>query len=89
MGDFSSLKVARELPPTGGYTERAEALFEGLCGATIVEIGAPDEENTKIEGGGLIIDFIPKSSDQVRRAIFGFNDRGMWVEYDGPITPSP
>lgn len=88
MGDFAKLKVARELPPAGRYTDRATALFQMLAGARIIECGAPDDDDAKIEGGGLIIDFVPAGAAEPRRVVFGFNESGMWVEYDGPLNLS-
>jgi len=50
----------------------------GLVGARIVAVGTSSE---RIEGGGLIIDYVRPREDKKRRVVFGFNEVGMWVEY--------
>lgn len=59
-----------------------DELFTRLAGATIVQIGTPS--NCTLEGGGLIIDYRVPGSADVQRLAFGFNENGMWLEYDGP-----
>lgn len=88
MRDLSALTVARELPPAGHYTDRAHPLFQRLCGATILEMGTPVEDDPRIEGGGLIIDYMRAGETTPQRVVFGFNEAGMWVEFEGPLTPS-
>lgn len=83
MGDdFKTLEVDPRLPHSvgGGYGDDARALFKSMQDARIVTIGAPDTD--QIEGGGLVIDFIAAGDTAVRRVVFGFNECGMWVEYD-------
>lgn len=82
MGDFSKLQIARELPPAGDYTDRASDLFEAMVGARIVDIGAPFGGDRRIEGGGLVVEFIPAGDTAKRRVVFGFNEGGMWIEFD-------
>jgi hypothetical protein len=47
-----------------------------LIGAVIVAIGTSEE---LIEGGGLLIDYQPRDSAQVRRLVLAFTETGMWV----------
>jgi hypothetical protein len=82
------MPVAAELPPAGHYTERAHELFMSLRGAKIVACGAPVDP-AAVEGGGLIIDFIPDGSDTVRRVVFAFTELGMWIEFYGPKGATP
>jgi hypothetical protein len=49
-----------------------------LRGATI--LGGTDGD-VKSEGGGLLIDY-KTVGDRIARLILGFNENGMWVEYD-------
>jgi hypothetical protein len=51
-----------------------------MTGATIVRIGAPAEDG--IEGGGLVIDYVPQGGAAVYRAVLAFNESGMWVLLD-------
>jgi hypothetical protein len=45
--------------------------------------------NDGIEGGGLIIDYTARNETAVRRVVFGFNELGMWVEWEGaPAEPT-
>jgi hypothetical protein len=58
----------------GGWSPKNKStLTTFLVGAS------PPEAN--IEGGGLILDFIPKGGSAVKRIIFGFNDVALWVEF--------
>lgn len=58
-----------------------------LIGATILCIGAPAED-LSLEGGGLVVDYLPAGSKDRRRIIFAFNGNGMWVEFSSPAQPS-
>lgn len=64
------------------------AVMRGMRGATIVAIGSISEEG--IEGGGLLIDYIPANGAQARRVVFAFNELGLWLEWEGliPTTAS-
>jgi hypothetical protein len=77
--------VFEGLPPAEHYLDRAETLFRSLAGARIIRAGAPVTDKP-VEGGGLVIDYVRDGDDQVRRLVFGFNDEGMWVEYEGLST---
>jgi hypothetical protein len=80
--EYESLPVVGELPAGGHYSPRdGEALLRRIVGSRIMAIGAPPE--TRIEGGGLIIDYACDGENFTRRAVFGFNENGMWVEYEG------
>lgn len=74
---FAEAEVLPELParlPSG----RGEPFPEGLIGATIDRIGTlPD--SCGVEGGGLVIDY--RNGPSVGRVVFGFNELGMWLEY--------
>ena len=65
--------------PTNG-----KPLPDGFVGSTIVRAGGVPIEGA-VEGGGLIIDFIPAGSIDSRRVILGFNEVGMWVENHAEI----
>jgi hypothetical protein len=49
-----------------------------MRGAEIVKIGSVDDDG--LEGGGLLIDYIPRGSDCIRRVVFAFNELGLWIE---------
>ncbi len=89
MHDYNSMPIARELPPAGHYTDRGRDTFRLLCGARIVQIGTPDDDAVSIEGGGLVIDFIPEGQQHPRRIVFGFNECGMWIEHEAPLADTP
>ena len=40
---------------------------------------------TPIEAAGLVIDYMPRGATSPRRVALGFNEQGMWVEYQGEI----
>jgi hypothetical protein len=58
----------------------------GLIGARILRFGAAKGE-FDLEGGGLIVDYVPEGSEQLRRVVFSLNDLGMWVTYLGEGPP--
>ena len=87
MSDFAKITISRELPPAGHYTDRGVELLKSMCGARIIDIGAADGDSISIEGGGFVIDFVADGSIRPRRVVFGFNERGMWIEYEGHISP--
>jgi hypothetical protein len=75
--DYRNLELLPKLPhyfrPHDG-----EEIPSDLVGATIIRIGTPAEAGL-IEGGGLVIDYRPEGSTEVRRVVFGFNELAMWV----------
>ena len=80
---FASLKVAELLPDgLGNPTEGAE-LLQGLAGCRIRQIGTSIEPGS--EGRWLVLDYWKPGEDKLRRAVFGFNDRAIWSEFDGPV----
>jgi hypothetical protein len=50
-----------------------------LIGAVIVRFGSVPEPRL-VEGGGLVIDYQPAGSAEIKRVIFAFTELGMWVE---------
>lgn len=56
-----------------------EPIPSGLVGARIVSIGTL-RDRTLIEGGGLVIDYLPRNKRRVRRVVLGCNELGMWIE---------
>lgn len=59
---------------------RGESIPADLIGATIVDIGTPEDRTDAAEGGGLVIDYRPARSSEVKRVLLAFNDCGMWQE---------
>ena len=49
-----------------------------ISGATIVRFGGGCAK-ADLEGGGLIIDYIPAGERDTLRVALSFNERGMWV----------
>jgi hypothetical protein len=74
--------VVAQLPcwPASG---EATAVPNDLVGAKIVAFGTI-AAGYDIEGGGLVIDYIPRDLKEKRRLVLGFNELGMWIEYQGP-----
>lgn len=71
------------------YPDGAEALFKRLTGARILQIGSPDDGD--LEGGGLVIDYVPEGATDRHRVVLAFNELGMWVVHEGtaPEPPTP
>jgi hypothetical protein len=78
-------KVLQNLPDAF-YPDSGAELPEGIIGSTIVNFGTVPAA-WHAAGGGLVIDFIPDGGETVRRVVFGFNERGMWVLF--PDTSRP
>lgn len=73
--------------------DEGDALPPNIIGASIVQFGAAPVE-AGIEGGGLIIDYVPAGSSVVLRVVLAFNELGMWVVHQeqssGPLdVPFP
>jgi hypothetical protein len=84
---FAALNIIEALPMGHFLPQGGEEVLREMSGATIVRIGSPDEGD--LEGGGLIIDFRPAGEVKIRRVVFSFNERAMWVEWRGsPSTPA-
>lgn len=81
--DYVGLKIVEAFPHALYAPEGGEVLLRGMRGATIVRIGSTDEEG--IEGGGLLIDYVPANGTRARRAVFAFNELGLWTVWEGPI----
>jgi hypothetical protein len=93
MGDvthYEHLKVIPSLPRSGHAAHGGEDLIAALTGARIVQIGAPSNDDG-LEGGGLVIDYIPVGSPQTKRVVLSFNEMAMWVAWEGypQVVPKP
>jgi len=77
----ASLRDAVVIPrlPNWRDAREGEALPSDLIGARIVHFGAAPQEYD-LEGGGLIVDYVPKKGIKIKRLVFAFNELGMWVE---------
>jgi hypothetical protein len=62
--------------------ERGKRIPKEIIGARIVGFGAAPIQ-VDIEGGGLILDYVPAGSSSAKRLVLGFNELGMWVEFSG------
>jgi hypothetical protein len=59
--------------------QRGERVPVDLIGATIVAIGTTDVYGRdRPEGGGLVIDYMPRAGSDVRRIVLAFTEVGMW-----------
>ena len=74
-------KVIDWLPHMFG---RNESVPDGLVGATIVQIGT-FKDTSLVEGGGLVIDYLPPQATQTRRAILAFDGTEMWLDSDASL----
>ena len=68
------------LPDALYAVEGEDGVFCRLRGATIIKIGTTNDVD--LEGGGLLIDYIPRGDTAIRRVVFAFNERGLWQEAD-------
>ena len=79
MSDFSDVEIIPVLPASFG-PERGKPLPAGIVGAKIVRIGTISNDS-RVEGGGLAIDYVPAGDDIAQRVVLGFNELGMWMEW--------
>lgn len=75
--DCATLGVSDTLPDRNG-PDYGDELPAGLIGATIVRFGGA--RGVRLDGGGLVIDYIPAGSTIISRTVFGLNEAGMWIE---------
>jgi hypothetical protein len=71
--------------------EFGDPLPIGLAGGRIIQFGTVNAEvsaiaDSRLEGGGLLIDYIPNGEDSRHRLALGFNELGMWVVYHGAVS---
>jgi hypothetical protein len=57
---------------------RGQAVPKDLSGAIIMAIGTLDFTGKRPEGGGLVIDYRPKGSSDIKRITLAFTEGGMW-----------
>ena len=81
--DYQSFEVIPLLPDYA-KNERGEEIPSDLLGATIIRFGAAPV-SAGLEGGGLIIDYQPRGSGVVIRAVLEFAEVGMWFAYLLPL----
>jgi hypothetical protein len=70
-------RVVPILPDPFGC-ERGDPLPPDIIGATIVNMGTPSDSQI-FEGGGLVIDYLPRGSGAITRVVIEFSDLGAWV----------
>ena len=88
---FSQMKVVDRLPHWRGDAS-GDLLPDGLIGANVVRFGTISRDDRdgcvpRPEGGGLVIDYVPKGSRATVRTVFSFDEGGMWVVYNEVISP--
>lgn len=90
LPDPAPLGVIPDLPVKGWPPQGGGDVLSRLEGGTIVRIGAP-EDDTGLEGGGFVIDYLPPGSDETWRLVLAFNGFGMSIAWHGSlagVTPS-
>ena len=76
---FKTSAVVNQLPDILGG--KGAAVPQSLVAATIISVGT-FEDDSLVETGGLVIDYMPAGTTETRRAVFAFNDVAMWVAAD-------
>jgi hypothetical protein len=75
--NFEALEVFPSLPDRNGPGYGGD-LPPYLIGATIVRFGTVSS-SAQLDGGGLVIDYIPKGAKTTWRVVFALNESGMRV----------
>jgi len=57
--------------------EEGDKIPTDLIGSKIVGFGTINEAH--VEGGGLVIDYVPHGGTQCQRLHLAFNELGMWI----------
>ena len=60
--------------------DKGDELPVGIIGSTIRNMGTIPNKDL-IEGGGLVIDYVPAGSSDSKRVVLGFNELAMWIEF--------
>lgn len=80
---FRSAKPSDKMPALFRPAD-AEAVPLELTNARLLAFGAAPSELC-LEGGGLILDFLPVGEETAQRLVLAFNDEGMWAVYRGKV----
>lgn len=67
--------------------EDGQPLPQGIIGSTILCFGGAPV-TADLEGGGLVIDYIPAGHTEVLRAALSFCENGMWLTALGSLDLS-
>ena len=81
----ATLQVIKKLPTVLGPPEGRDVPL-GLLGSEILAFGTAKKWDKRPEGGGLVIDYLPKGCRKARRVVLAFNELGMWVMNQGLIS---
>jgi hypothetical protein len=89
MVRLASLEIIPRLPDCFSH-ERGNELPPGLVGSRVLRFGTVKTEISEatkpmLEGGGLVIDYVPQGSTTPVRVVLSLNEAGMWVVYQGAI----
>ena len=76
--DLLVATIIPRLPDWIDSARRGGTFPPDIIGATIADFGAAPAE-CGLEGGGLIIDYIPRGESERKRLVLAFNELGMWV----------
>jgi hypothetical protein len=76
--DLSRARVIPRLPDCIDSARKGDAFPSDIIGATILRFGAAPPD-CDLEGGGLIIDYVPEGQADAKRLALAFNELGMWV----------
>src|SRR5947209_2343091 len=72
--------------PDALHFQRGNPIPGRIVGATILAFGTIPADHTGIEGGGLVIDYLPRRSNRAKRVVLAFSDLGMWVRFEGTVS---
>lgn len=76
---LSDAPVIQRLPDWRDSARNGDAIPSDIIGSMIVRFGAAPPE-CDVEGGGLIIDYIPPGESEPKRLVLAFTELGMWIE---------
>ena len=82
--NYSMLELVNRMPSTIGPDDTDRPFPKDIIGARVVRVATP-EDSSLIEGGGLVIDYVPAYETRVVRLVLGFTELGMWIQFCGDL----
>lgn len=88
MEDQMLIHDLNPLPNLPDVYRQGEPLPSGIIGARIIGFGSAPR-SSELEGGGLVIDYVPKGKKETLRVVLSFTELGMWITESAALTTGP
>jgi hypothetical protein len=88
MAELDEIQVVNRMPDVFGR-DSGERFPEDMIGATILRIGTPENSRKRLEGGGLVVDYLPAGASNGQRVVLSFTELGMMLVGSFQLDPTP